>query len=367
MKLATIELSKSALLHNIAAFRALAPGVPCMAVVKANAYGHGLAEVARAIEGAVDAFQVDDLDELAALREVTDKRALVLGYVERDEISEAVRLGGELAIYDAERLPYLKKAFESTKVRPVVHVKVDALLGRQGILPNQAAAFAAELAKYPEIEVASVYAHFANIEDTTDLTHAQAQLEMLAEARKAFAGVAGHSASSAAIMTVGAGPGSNLTRLGIGLYGCYPSAALARSHAEMALKPVLRWKTKLAQVKTLPAGHPVGYGLTYVTSKETRIGIVPQGYSDGYPRALSNTGEVLVGGVRRAVLGRVAMNMFAIDLSAAPEAKAEDVVVLIGRQGDEQITMEELAAKTGTINYEMMARISPLLPREVLD
>jgi alanine racemase len=128
----------------------------------------------------------------------------------------------------------------------------------------------------------------------------------------------------------------------------------------------MRWTSHLAQVKTLPAGHPVGYGLTYRTPRPLKIGIVPQGYSDGYDRGLSNVGEVLVDGQRCPVVGRIAMNMFAIDLTPAPEARMEDEVVLMGAQGEDRITAEEIAAKLGTINYEVVARVSPLLPRIVV-
>ena len=128
----------------------------------------------------------------------------------------------------------------------------------------------------------------------------------------------------------------------------------------------MRWVTHLAQVKTLPTGHAVGYGLTYRTTRPTLVGIVPQGYSDGYDRGLSNVGEVLVHGQRCPVVGRVAMNMFAVDLSAAPDARSEDEVVLLGAQGEERITAEEIAAKLGTIAYEVVARVSPLLPRVVV-
>jgi alanine racemase len=158
----------------------------------------------------------------------------------------------------------------------------------------------------------------------------------------------------------------DLVRLGIGLYGLYPSAALAKTKGNLVLRPVLAWKTLLAQVKTLPARHPVGYGLTYITSRPMRVGIVPQGYSDGYDRGLSNVGEVLVGSRRCPVLGRIAMNMFAVDLSEVPEAKREDEVVLLGTQGPETISPEELAAKLGTINYEVIARISPQIHREIV-
>jgi alanine racemase len=125
----------------------------------------------------------------------------------------------------------------------------------------------------------------------------------------------------------------------------------------------MRWVSRLAQVKVLPPRHPVGYGLTYITSRETRIGIVPQGYADGVDRGLSNTGEVLVGGVRCPMIGRVAMNMFAVDLTGVPHARAEDEVVLLGSQAGEMVSAEEIALKLGTINYEVVTRISPLLPR----
>jgi alanine racemase len=128
----------------------------------------------------------------------------------------------------------------------------------------------------------------------------------------------------------------------------------------------MRWVARLAQVKTLPKGHPVGYGLTYAAKGELPMGIVPQGYSDGYDRGLSNNGDVLVHGRRCPVIGRVAMNMFAVDLSSAPLAKQGDEVVLLGRQGAEEIAAEEIAKKLGTINYEAVSRVSPLLRRTVV-
>ena len=159
--------------------------------------------------------------------------------------------------------------------------------------------------------------------------------------------------------------GYGLVRLGVGLYGMYPSAPLARTHAYLDLKPVMRWTSRLSQVKRIPAGHPVGYGLTFVAPRDVPVGVVPQGYSDGYDRGLSNTGEVLVRGRRCPVLGRVAMNMFTIDLSAVPDAEAGDEVVLLGPQGQERITAEEIAQKLSTINYEITTRVSTLLPRTI--
>lgn len=360
MSLSEIQIDAEALRHNVRAFRSLAtPGADLIVVVKGNAYGHGLEPVVRALETEVGGFQVDDLDELRALRTLTDKRALVLGYVAQSELAEAAELGGELALYDVRRLSEM-----ASRGIPV-HLKVDALLGRQGILPRDVDDFIKAAQSHPELQVVAAYGHFANIEDTTDLNHAQAQIEAFDGAfealKRIWPNIGRHMSATSGMMTVEAG--NTLVRLGVGAYGMYPSVPLARRHEELGLRPVMRWVSHLAQVKRLPARHPVGYGLTYVTSREMPIGIVPQGYSDGFDRGLSSVGEVLVRGRRCAVLGRVAMNMFAIDLSDVPNAEAEDEVVLLGAQGDERVTAEEIASKLGTINYEITTRLSPFLSR----
>lgn len=358
-------MSASALRHNLAALKTLVPDeAKVAAVVKGNAYGHGMREVVQVLDGLVDYFQVDDLDELRLLRTVTQTPVLLLGYVPRDSVREAIALGAELTVYDVDRLGEMRGAR--------VHLKIDALLGRQGILPSQVTETVA-LIRESGAELAGVYGHYANIEDTTDLGHANSQRSVFDEAyalveAAGFLGIARHLSATSGLMTM-EGPGAranDVVRLGVGLYGLYPSEALARTHASLKLLPVMQWVSHLAQVKTLPVGHPIGYGLTFITEREMRVGIVPQGYSDGFVRSLSSCGEVLVGGSRCRVLGRVAMNMFAIDLSSVPDAKPEDEVVLLGAQAGERITAEQVAARTGTINYEATTRISPLLPRLVM-
>lgn len=370
--LSYIEVSREALVHNLSALRTIAPaGQEFVAVVKGNAYGHGMREVVAALYGNVEGFQVDDLDELRELRHFCDARALVYGYVPISQIEEAVWSEyAEITVYDRDQLSELDRIRkERGGARPLLFsLKIDALLGRQGLLPDEVDGFLEELARYPDLRPVSAYAHYANIEDTTDLTHAEAQEEVFeaafAKLRAQFPAIRRHFSATSGLLTRPI-EGHCIVRAGIGLYGLYPSAPLARSHTELALRPVLRWVSHLAQVKTLPAGHPVGYGLTYRTTRPTKVGIVPQGYSDGYDRGLSSVGEVLVHGTRCPVIGRIAMNMFAIDLSPVPDAVAEDEVVLLGTQGHERITAEEIAAKLGTINYEVVARISPLLPRVI--
>jgi alanine racemase len=368
--LSEIVLDRSAMLHNLEALSSLMPKASVAAVVKGNAYGHGLAETVSILEGKVDWFQVDDLDELRALRAISRSPALVLGYVAKDQIAEAIELGCELAIYDAERLPAVEMAARKVGTTASIHVKVDVLLGRQGVLPGELPALLDSISRFPSIRVASVYGHFANIEDTTDLAHAQAQAAAFDDAaamvQQRWQAAGRHLSATSGVMAFETPSSANtIVRLGIGLYGLYPSESLAASHSALELQPVMTWRTHLAQVKTLPSGHPVGYGLTHVTAQPTRIGIVPQGYSDGFDRGLSNLGAVLVRGSRCPVLGRVAMNMFAIDLSAVPDAAPEDEVVLVGVQGELQIRAEELATQLGTINYEVTTRLSPLLPRRV--
>jgi len=368
--LSFVEIDADAIRGNYRALSDMCPRCEVFAVVKANAYGHGMEEVVAALHGQAKGFAVDDVEELARCRKLTDARIMVLGYVQSSEAATAIELGGELVLYDTDRLVEIAGAARRKGLRAPIHLKVDALLGRQGLLPNQVSAFIETLQKFPEVELRSVYSHFANIEDTTDLTHALAQREAFQQAFELISAqipsVARHESATSGLMSVEKFQTSNtIVRVGIGLYGLYPSSQLERTSGDLALQPAVRWVSHLAQVKELPTGHPVGYGLTYITSRPTKIGIVPQGYSDGYDRGLSNAGQVLIRGMRCSVLGRIAMNMFAVDVSHVPDVRPEEEVVLLGAQSGERITAEELALKTNTINYEVVARISPLLPRLV--
>jgi len=364
----TIEVFRDALKHNLAQLRALCRnGQEIAAVVKANAYGHGLAEVVGALENDVDAYQVDDLDELQSLRRLTKRRALVFGYVPIDEIPDALDLGCELAVYSPEQVEAVSRAASRRGETARVHVKVDALLGRLGVLPSSLDELLAKLQSRPNVEPVAAYAHYANIEDTIDPTHSVLQEQVfsacLERIRAHYPQIKRHMSATSGLMAREPHSPNDIVRLGIGLYGLYPSDSLAASFSSLHLKPAMRWVSQIAQVKVLPTDHPVSYGLTYVTSRPTRIGVVPQGYSDGFDRGLSNCGCVLVGGKRCPVVGRVAMNMFMIDLSEVPQAKMGDEVVLLGSQGTETISAEEMAGLIGTINYEVVARVSPTLKR----
>lgn len=369
--LSEIQIDRAALLHNLTALRGIIrTNAKVAAVVKGNAYGHGLKEVVEVLDGHVDYFQVDDIDELRALRHITSSPALVLGYIPSGQIEEALSLGAEIAVYDLERLSAIQAAAEGLGRVVKVHLKVDALLGRQGVLPPQIDKVLDGLTACPNIDVAAAYAHFANIEDTTDETHLLAQVSVfescLDKVRSVYPGAGRHLSATSGLMTYEqSGVENDLVRIGIGLYGLYPSEPLEAAFKSLELRPVMRWVSHLAQVKSLPAGHPISYGLTFITTRETRVGVVPQGYSDGFDRGLSNVGSVLVNGHRCPVLGRVAMNMFVVDLTDVPDAKAEDEVVLLGTQEGKTVSAEDMAELIGTINYEVTTRVSPLLPRVV--
>ncbi|HZI50366.1 MAG TPA: alanine racemase, partial [Terriglobia bacterium] len=251
-----------------------------------------------------------------------------------------------------------------------VHLKVETGTHRQGVDLSDLESFVKALLALSDLEIEGVYTHFANIEDTLDPAFAQFQIE---EFRRAVAIVkeAGArpswihaSATSGALLYPETG--FNMIRVGIGTYGIWPSRETQLAARErgrrISLIPSLQWKTRIAQIKTIKAGEFVGYGLTYQASRPMKIAILPIGYYDGYDRKLSNSGRVLVGGQAVPVIGRVMMNMIAIDVTDA-NVKLDDEVVLIGRQGKAEIRAEELAEKCGTIAYEVLSRINPAIPR----
>ncbi len=365
--LSKIEISKKNLIHNVAQFRhLLSDDKRIVAMVKANAYGHGVKEVVEILENTVDIFGVDDLDELKEIREYTQKPVIVFGYVIKEQLKEFIELDAILGVYDLEIARELNELGGGK-----IHVKIDAFLGRQGILLENVKEFFGELKELENIEVEAIYSHFSNIEDTEDLAHTQKQHKTLLEAKRiakeSFPDIFHHiSATSGFLTDMENNWGGEMLRLGIGMYGIWPSEGLRKQFENnIELKPVMQWVTHVAQVKEIPVGFPVGYGCTFVSKENMKIAVIPQGYSDGYDRGLSNIGEVLISGKRCSVLGRIAMNMFVVDVSGL-DVKVEDEVVLLGKQGDDEITAEGIAEKLESINYEVVTRIWPKLKREVV-
>ena len=373
-----VEISRPALVHNIREFRRrIGPRKKFLAVVKANAYGHGLLEVAGLAVGAgVDWFGVNSVDEGVALRRAgIGVPVLVLGYAPLGALEEAVDADLRLTVYNRETVGRLAGLAGRTGKTVRVHVKLETGTWRQGVAPRDLAVFVRDIRRRPGLVVEGLSSHFANIEDTTKHDYPRRQLEIYRAACRALeAGgprVPLKHMSCTASTILFPEPGFNLARVGIGLYGLWPSketylSCLLDRKDPLSLKPVLAWKARIAQIKKVPAGAYIGYGGTYRTTRPTVLAVVPVGYFDGYDRGLSNAAHVLVQGRRAPVRGRVAMDFFMADVTDVPGVKLEDDVTLLGADGRERITAEDLASLAGTISYEILARINPLVPRVVV-
>lgn len=371
-----VEIDRSALIHNLRAFRRLiGPDVKLMPVVKANAYGHGLPEVSSlaARSGLADWLGVNSLEEgLALRRQGIRLPVLVLGYVPLSGLTQAVRSGLRLTVYNEETARSLSLLAGR---RPVpLHIKLETGTNRQGVGMEKAVRLARFIERSDKLKLEGYSTHFANIEDTLDRSFPQDQMQryqsMLAGLeRRGLGAPLAHTACTAAAV-IFPQTRRSLVRVGIGIYGLWPSRETMLSsqglNPWLVLRPVLTWKTRVAQVKDVPSGSYVSYGCTYRTTRRSRLAVLPVGYYDGYDRKLSNTAHVLIRGRRAPVRGRVCMNLCVADVTDIPGVGPEDEVALLGSQGRERISAEQLAAWIGTINYEAVTRINPLLPRLVV-
>lgn len=378
-----LEIDRDAHAHNIRFFRRLiGPSVELAAVVKSNGYGHGILPVARQAKRAgADSFCVHSLDEAAALRAAGFAQdILVMGHVPLARLEEAVEHDLRIALFNRETLARLSKITTALGRRARVHLKLETGTHRHGVDGEVLDAMIDDLRRTEWVDLEGAYTHFANIEDTTDHRFAHEQLlrfEASVETLRAagFAVPIRHTACSAAALVF---PETrfDMVRLGIAQYGLWPSKETLLSYRarglersaegddpRAALRPALTWKTRVAQVKEVPTGAYVGYGCTYQTTRPTRLAVLPIGYADGFDRRLSGQAHVLVGGRRAPVRGRVCMNLTMVDVTDVPHVALEDEVVLLGRQGEQDITAEQLAAWIGTIHYEVLARISSSIPR----
>jgi len=366
------EISLDALAHNIRAFRSVLPaGTKLLASVKANAYGHGSLEVAReAVAAGVDYLGVAFLDEALYLRKAgVTTPILVLGYTPPEGFPPALEHHITLTLFREDQLQ-AAEALPAGGPKLKVHVKVDTGMGRIGVRPDgEAERFLEKACALPQLEVEGVYTHYATA-DEADKTYTNMQAERFARVvdyvrRHGLPPHIFHMGNSAAGIDLPDLVGGML-RLGIGLYGLYPSEEVRRER--VSLEPVMTLKTRVVQVKTMPPGEGVSYGIRYRTGGTERIGTLPIGYADGFSRMLTGKAEVLLRGRRVPVVGTICMDQCMIRLDPAegagepPVAPGEEVV-LIGRQGGETITAGELAAKLGTIHYEVVCMVTARVPR----
>ena len=367
----TIEVDRSALTRNIAVFRRLVePPTRIMAVVKADAYGHGLLVAADAfLAGGADLLGVHSVAEAARLRDGgVNADILVLGPVTRNEAAVASDLRVEITVASLHACAQARDCGGPLRV----HLKVETGVNRQGVVEGEITEAVALLKSAPTISVVGLSSHFADIEDTTDHAFAEAQMtrfksyrELLASA--GFDQLALHMSCSAAALLWDRSH-RDIVRVGISAYGVWPSretlvSVRQRGREEVALQTAVSWKVAVSQVRLVPAGETVGYGRSWKAMTDSRIAVLPVGYADGWPRALSGRGHVLIRGRRAPLVGRICMNLCMVDVTHIPGAAAGDAAVLLGRQGDETITPEMLADLLGTIPYEVLTLPGPAWTR----
>jgi len=380
-----LEIDARALAHNAAVFReVLGPAVRLGGVLKGNAYGHGLAEALPHAHAACDALYVIEARDALAVRAMEAKsqaarrQVLVLGAIDGEEAVELAQVQVEVALTDPGQARFVP-ALRAAKARLRGHVHVDTGLGREGFTVPELPKALEWLAQARDaIEVAGVLSHFANTEDVTEQSYAAQQLAAFEEGAKRVREARGslpaplerHIAASAAALLLPQAR-QDVVRVGISLYGLWPSSETRLSARALLgrvpeLRPVLSWRCRSQLTKWLPAGSYVGYGCTYRCPVDTRIAVLPMGYWDGYPRLLSSRAHALVNGQRCPVLGRVMMNHVVIDVTRAARGEGPVTATLLGRDGDEQVSADQLAVWAQTINYEIVTRIGAHLRRVLI-
>jgi alanine racemase len=370
--LSWIEIDAQRLRNNIDAFRTtIAPTTSLMVVVKANAYGHGLQTVAPIAAERADWLGVNCIDEALAITSLNiNKPVAILGHTPLEQMEDVVRNDYRQVLYRIDVAKALSAAAVRFNKPAKVHLKIETGTNRQGIALDKLTGFADEVQKLPGVVIEGAYTHFANIEDTLDPSFAESQVQKFRQALDILKSLVIYPtqvhASASAGSLLYAEMDFTMVRVGIGTYGIWPSretqiAARERGR-KLTLAPILTWKTRVAQVKDVSAGEYVGYGLTFRASRAMKLAVLPIGYYDGYDRKLSNSGKALIHGQPASIVGRVAMNMTMLDVTDVG-ADLDDEVVLLGRQGNAEIRVEEIAEKIGSIPYEVVARINPLIPR----
>lgn len=359
-----VEIDLGALQNNFHSIRQTAgQQVKVMAVVKSDAYGHGMVECAQALHWAgCRCFGVAEVWEGVVLRRTgLEGEIVVLLGTAPESYEEIITYGLTPVVYDVDCITGLSQAAAEVNRDVRLYLKVDVGMGRLGVLPSEMELYVGLIKRLPGITLAGLLSHFPRADETAGADMTRKQLtdfrNILAKIKTGKAGsLVHHIANSAAFMYY---PESrpDMIRPGISLYGYFPDGAPARARAVvpmLQLRPVMSLKTRIVQIKELGTGSGISYGHTFVTRRQSRIAVLPIGYADGYLRKLSNRGEVLIGGKRAPVCGRVCMNATMVDITDLERVQTGDEVVLLGQQGEEGITADEIAAWMETISYEVL-------------
>lgn len=364
------EVDLEALHYNMEQMRRkISPNTRIMGIIKADGYGHGAVPLGRELEGIdyVFGYGVATAEEAFILREAGLKKPiLVLGYTFPYAYEELIAKEIRTAVFRYDTLEELSSCAKKQGKKAKIHIKVDTGMSRIGIRPDESGlAFIQKALSYDEVEAEGIFTHFAKA-DEADKASAFRQIDQMsrfietAEKKTGYRFPLKHCSNSAGILELERA-NMDMVRAGITLYGLWPSEEVSRD--SISLHPLLSLKSRLVCVKEVEKGAQISYGGTYTAEKNMRIATVPVGYGDGYPRGLSGKGTVLICGKRAPILGRVCMDQFMVDVENIPEAKEGTEVTLIGKEGEDRITMEELGALSGRFNYEFACNLGKRIPR----
>lgn len=363
-----VEVNKQAIEYNLKQFKKMiGRNNLLMPVVKSNAYGHGIIEIAKICDHSKQANRicVVNLDEaLTLINAGIKKPIMILSFYELNskKIQTAVKNNIIFPVYLETQLSFLNKIALSVKKKVKIHIKIDTGTTRIGLLQNEAINFVKKAKAFKGLEVEGIWSHLASSEDNNEYTKQQLNTfnQTILELEKTDIHIPVKHLACSAASIFHKKAHFNAVRLGLSLYGLYPSA---KANKVIKLEPALTWKTKIIQIKNVERGTMIGYGCAYKTKIASKIAILPIGYWDGLDRKLSNVGDVIVSGIKCPIRGRICMNLTMVDVSKVKNIKIGDCAIIIGEQGKAKITADDLAKQVGTINYEIVDRINPLLPR----
>lgn len=359
------EIDLSALSHNLAKIKRKVGKRKVLFAVKADAYGHGAVEISRrALNSGVDMLGVATSEEARELREAGIKGPiLVFGPILPQSAGEVVRDNIRQTVYSLELAKRLSREAARQKKRATVHIKIDTGMGRLGVSPGEAVSFIKEVLTLDGLEVEGIFTHFSSAgekEKSFTIFQLEEFLRIIGELKRENINIPlKHIANSAAILDL---PETylDMVRPGLIVYGPFPSPYVERS---IDLKPVMSLKTRVAFLKRVPKGTSIGYGRSYLTRRSSLIATLPVGYADGYSRSLSNRGKVIIGGRRLPIVGGVCMDQCMVEIGNTPEPEIGEEAVLIGKQGQEEIRVEEVAERSESIPHEVISRIGKRVPR----
>ncbi len=360
------EIDLDNLAYNFNEIRSYVGNRRIMGVLKADGYGHGAVEMARELlNQGIDHLGVAMLDEAIQLRKAgIAAPILILGYTPPEQAETCLKYGITPTVYTHEVVKAFSDAAVKMSKKAFVHIKIDTGMGRIGVSPEEAVSFASYLDKMPCVEIEGVFTHFS-VADEEDKSYTYWQMDQF---NQVLEDIEKQGNVDIPIKHIANSPGTvdlpeahmDMVRVGLLLFGLYPSPHMKNT---IDLRPVLTVKSQVSYAKRVPQGTSVGYGRKFITETESIIGTLPIGYADGYTRLLSNKGEVLVHGTRTPIVGAICMDQCMFLADEVPDVDTDDEVVLIGKQGNEEITVEEIADKLGTINYEIVTMLDKRMPR----